>query len=248
MHSTQQRVQIAALNSRSESLIAGLQKTSLIDYPGKVSCVVFLTGCNFTCPYCHNPELARGQCPERIGRNALLDFLEQRRTLLDGVVVSGGEPTLWAGLNDLCREFRNLGMAIKLDTNGSRPNVLQGLIRDGLVDYIAMDLKTVPDDYGPPLCNEKAGPAVLRSIAAIMDGGVDYEFRTTCVRPFVTEARMRFMAAAIQGARRLILQRFNPQKTLDPGYGHASRAGLSMDQMQSLQQLAAPFVESCFIR
>jgi pyruvate formate lyase activating enzyme len=227
---------------------AGLQKTSLIDYPGKVSCVAFLTGCNFTCPYCHNPELARGQYPERIDLNALITFLNQRRTLLDGVVISGGEPTLWAELDALCREFRDLGLAIKLDTNGSRPKIIEALIRDGLVDYIAMDLKTAPEDYGPPLCDEKASPAVLRSIGAIMGGGVDYEFRTTCVDPFVTEARIRPMAAAIQGARRLVLQRFNPEKTLDPDYGGASQASLSMARMQSLQRLAAPYVESCSIR
>lgn len=232
----------------SSIVAAGLQKTSLIDYPGKVSCVVFLTGCNFTCPYCHNPELARGQYPERIERNDLLAFLDQRRTLLDGVVVSGGEPTLRTDLNTLCREFRDLGMAVKLDTNGSRPEVIEALIRDGLVDYIAMDLKTAPRDYGPPLCDKKAGPAVLRSIETIMAGGVDHEFRTTCVRPFVTETRMHLMAAAIQGARRLFLQRFNPQKTLDSGYGSASQAGLTMEQIQSLQRLAAPYVESCSIR
>jgi pyruvate formate lyase activating enzyme len=111
-----------------------------------------------------------------------------------------------------------------------------------------MDLKTAPKAYGPPLCPENASPAVLRSIGAIMSSGVEYEFRTTCVRPFVTEARMRSMAIAVQGARRLVLQRFNPQKTLDPGYGEASQAGLSIEQMRSLQQLAAPFVESCSIR
>jgi pyruvate formate lyase activating enzyme len=228
--------------------IAGLQKTSLIDYPGKVSCVVFLSGCNFTCPYCHNPELARGQYPERIDWTDLLAFVDQRRALLDGVVISGGEPTLLPGLHALCRDLRNLGTAIKLDTNGSRPDVIETLLRDELADYIAMDLKTAPQDYGPPLCNEKAGPAVLRSIAAIMSSGVEYEFRTTCVHPFVTEARMRAMAAAVRGARRWILQRFNPQKTLDPGLGCDTRARLSMEQMQSLQQLAAPYVQSCSIR
>ncbi len=235
-------------NVRSTIIAAGLQKTSLIDYPGKVSCVAFLAGCNFTCPYCHNPELARGQYPERIDLKTLLAFVNQRRSLLDGVVISGGEPTLRAGLNELCRQLRNIGMAIKLDTNGSRPDVIEALFQDGLVDFIAMDLKTEPKAYGPPLCPENASPAVLRSIGAIMSSGVEYEFRTTCVRPFVTEARMRSMAIAVQGARRLVLQRFNPQKTLDPGYGEASQAGLSIEQMRSLQQLATPFVESCSIR
>jgi pyruvate formate lyase activating enzyme len=228
--------------------VAGLQKTSLIDYPGKVSCVVFLTGCNFTCPYCHNPELARGQYPERIDPVDLLAFLDQRRTFLDGVVISGGEPTLWAGLSDLCRQIRNIGLAIKLDTNGSRPGVIEALIRNGLVDYIAMDLKTAPEYYGPPLCDEKVGAVVHRSIATIMAGSANYEFRTTCVRPFITEKRMHALARAIQGARRLVLQQFNPQKTLDPCYQHTSQPHLTMEQMHSLRRLADPFVESCSIR
>jgi pyruvate formate lyase activating enzyme len=236
------------LNSSSEFIIAGLQKTSLIDYPGKVSCVVFLSGCNFTCPYCHNPELAKGQFPERIELNALLAFLEQRRTFLDGVVISGGEPTLRGDLAALCRTVKALGLAVKLDTNGSHPEVIEALVEDGLVDYIAMDLKTAPELYGPPLCADKAGPAILKSIATIMTGCVDYEFRTTCVRPFVTQGQIRSMAMAIRGARRFILQRFISSKTLDAGYRHSSRAGLSMEQMQSLQQLAAPLVESCSIR
>jgi pyruvate formate lyase activating enzyme len=213
-----------------------------------VSCVVFLTGCNFTCPYCHNPELARGQFPERIKLNALLAFLEQRRRFLDGVVISGGEPTLWNGLAALCRAVRGLGLPVKLDTNGSRPDTVKALIRDGLVDYIAMDLKTDPELYGPPLCAEKTGPAILKSIAAIMSSDVDYEFRTTCVQPFVTEAKIRRMAMAVRGARRFILQGFNSSKTLDSAYLHSSPSGPPMEQMQSLRQLADPFVESCSIR
>jgi pyruvate formate lyase activating enzyme len=232
----------------STIIAAGIQKTSLIDFPGRVSCVVFLTGCNFSCPYCHNPELARGQYPERIDREALFAFLDQRRNLLDGVVISGGEPTLWDDLDALCRKIRDLGMTVKLDTNGSRPDVIEALSRNGLVDYIAMDLKTAPEHYGPPLCDQKVRPAVLRSIDVIMTGGVDYEFRTTCVRPFVSESRMRPMAEAIRGARRLILQRFNPQKALAPDYENISQAGLAMEELISLQRLVAPFVESCSIR
>jgi len=227
---------------------AGLQKTSLIDFPGRVSCVVFLTGCNFRCPYCHNPELAQGQYPERISIAALKDFLARRRSLLDGVVITGGEPTLQPDLAALCRAVRDLGLAVKLDTNGSRPEELKALIRAGLVDYIAMDLKTAPDSYGPPLCAENEGPAVLESIRAIMTSGVDYEYRTTCVRPFVDDVRIRSMASAIKGTRRFILQTFNPSKTLDPDFGLASRHGLSAEQMQSLQRLAASDVISCSIR
>jgi pyruvate formate lyase activating enzyme len=229
-------------------VVAGLQKTSLIDFPGRVSCVVFLTGCNFSCPYCHNPELARGHFPERISMPDLNVFLARRRTLLDGVVISGGEPTLWPDLDGLCRAVRDLGLAVKLDTNGSRPEVLQALMRANLVDYIAMDLKTAPEHYGPPLCGRDAGTAVLKSIKTVMTGGVDYEFRTTCVAPFVDEARIHAMALAIKGARRFILQTFNPSKTLDPGYGLAAHPGLSNKQMQSLQKLATPLVQTCTIR
>ena len=248
MHSTQRKALIATLNPGSEFFIAGLQKTSLIDYPGKVSCVVFLAGCNFTCPYCHNPELALGRYPERIDLKTLLAFIAQRRSLLDAVVISGGEPTLRTGLGGLCRQLRNLGMAVKLDTNGSRPSAIETLLRENLVDFIAMDLKTAPEEYGPPLCDEDAGPAVLRSINIIMTAGVDYEFRTTCVHPFVDETRMRSMAVTVQGARRLVLQRFNPRKTLDSGFESHSQAGLSLERMKALKRLASPFVKSCSIR
>ena len=232
----------------SALVAAGLQKTSLIDFPGRVSCVVFLAGCNFSCPYCHNPALARGQYPERIAMPALIDFLARRRTLLEGVVITGGEPTLWPNLDALCRAVSDLGLAVKLDTNGSRPEELKALIRSGLVDYIAMDLKTAPVNYGPPLCSENAGPAVLKSIEAIMASGVDYEFRTTCVGPFVDEVHMRSMVSAIKGARRFILQTFNPSQTLDPDYCTSPHPGLSRQQMLSLQRLAAPFVAVCSIR
>ena len=227
-------------------IIAGLQKTSLIDFPGRVSCVVFLTGCNFRCPYCHNPDLALGRYPTRISPAALIDLLAQRRVLLDGIVISGGEPTLWPQLPELCLQFRQLGLALKLDTNGSRPEMVRALIRDGLVDYIAMDLKSAPEDYGPPWAPEGSGDMVRQSIDVVMGGGVDYEFRTTCAPGFVDAVRIKAMAGAIRGARRFILQKFNPQTVLDPEYSH--NAGTDNGQITALAQLAAPFVQSCTIR
>jgi pyruvate formate lyase activating enzyme len=227
-------------------IIAGLQKTSLIDFPGMVSCVVFLTGCNFRCPYCHNPDLALGRYPARIPMAALADLLVQRRKLLDGVVISGGEPTLSAQLPDLCLQLRQMGLAVKLDTNGSRPEMVAALIQERLVDYIAMDLKSVPGHYGPPWAPEGTGDAVRRSIDAVMNGGVDYEFRTTCAPGFVDAARIEEMAMAIKGARRFILQRFNPMTVLDPEYGRSVVAACA--QLTALARLAAPFVESCTIR
>ena len=227
---------------------AGLQKISLIDFPGRVSCVIFLTGCNFKCPYCHNPELAQGQYTDRIPMQDLITFLDLRRSFLDGAVISGGEPTLHPDLDTLCRAVKDFGLDVKLDTNGSRPGAIAALIRESLVDYIAMDLKTAPEHYAPDLCSENVGSAVLESIKIIMDSGVDYEFRTTCVSPFVDTQRVQSMALAVKGARRLVLQKFNSSKTLDSAYCQAAYRGLSHADMQSLRNRFLPLVASCTIR
>jgi len=229
-------------------IVAGLHKNSLIDFPGRVSCVVFLTGCNFHCPYCHNPDLARGRYPTRIERKALLAFLDQRRHWLDGVVISGGEPTLHPDLAGLCREIRELGMALKLDTNGSRPEVLADLLQERLLDYIAMDLKTAPDRYAPYFSAPEDGPRVLRSIRLIMESAPCYEFRTTCVRPFVDDAAMTRIARIIRGARQYTLQNFQPACLLDKDYFKGQSPALPADEITRLQSLMAPWVERCQIR
>ena len=229
--------------------VAGLQKTSLIDYPGRVSCVVFLTGCNFRCPYCHNPELALGRYPARIALAELSAFLAKRLTLLDGVVITGGEPTLHAELPVLCRHIRDMGLAVKLDTNGTHPQMLEELIREGLLDYVAMDLKTALDTYHPSWCPAGSGASVRQSIQVIMSSGVDYEFRTTCAPGFVDESLMARMAVAIRGARRYFLQNFNPAIMLDPDYCHMrSCRQLSTKEMNALAEIAAPLVASCSVR
>jgi pyruvate formate lyase activating enzyme len=233
-------------------ILAGLQKSSLIDFPDKICCVVFVTGCNFTCPFCHNPELARGRFPQRITPDQLLAFLEPRRTLLEGVTISGGEPTLAPGLATLCRAIRGLGLAVKLDTNGSRPEVLARLIEERLLDYIAMDIKTDLAHYGPPLvAAEEAKPigaSLRQSIQRIMASGLDYEFRTTCVRPFVDENSIIDIARAIQGARRYVLQPFRDVSLLDPLFFAGQAGGFSPSEMERLRAAAAPMVARCHIR
>ncbi len=229
-------------------VFAGLQKHSLIDYPGKVSCVAFVTGCNFQCPYCHNPDLARGNYPQRISEKAFLAFLTPRLSFLDGVVVTGGEPTLQPGLAELCRTLGAMGLAVKLDTNGSRPDVLLRLIECSCIDSIAMDLKTDLQGYGPPLCRKSMGAEIEKSIRIIMDSGLDYEFRTTCAPPFVDEARMGRMACSIRGAKRYILQACNPGDMLDADFFNGMAPRLSEEQMTRLRQIAAPLVASCGIR
>jgi pyruvate formate lyase activating enzyme len=230
--------------------IGGLQKTSMIDFPGRISCVIFLSGCNFDCPFCHNPELVR-EPPGRVCPHtpeSILGFLADRRNFLDGVVISGGEPTLQSDLAALCRKIKAMGFSVKLDTNGSRPRVVQALLEENLIDYVAMDLKTDPTHYPAFFRNGVRLEALLASIRLIMESGVDYEFRTTCVKPWVTPETVRGICGLIHGARRYILQRFRPEGVLQPEY-FARRSGrLSPAEMHALKSLAAPCVQECSIR
>lgn len=227
---------------------AGLQKNSLIDYPGKLSSVIFLSGCNFTCPYCHNPDLARGNYPQSLHLGQLVSFLNQRKRLLDGVVITGGEPTLHDDLALWCCTFKEMGYSIKLDTNGSRPDVLARLIQDKQIDFIAMDIKTALENYAPPLCQKTARAKVAQSIDLVLSSQLAYEFRTTCVAPFVDEKQMVHMAAAIKGARQYTLQAYQSVPVLDAAYFEDRPPGLPKADIKQLQQIAAPFVQSCTIR
>ena len=165
--------------------IVGLQKMTLLDYPGKVACTVFLGGCNFRCPFCHNGGLLDGDAPAVMTAEELLAFLKGRRGLLDGVCITGGEPTLSHELPQWMTEIKQLGFAVKLDTNGSRPKVLKQLVEAGLVDYVAMDVKNSPDRYAATVGLSCAPlDALEESLRFLMEGKVDYELRTTVVREF----------------------------------------------------------------
>lgn len=196
--------------------IGGLQKVSLIDYPGQICAAVFLRGCNFRCPFCHNPELVE---PARytpcVDEEEVLSFLRQRSGRLDAVTVTGGEPTLQPELPRLLRQLKDMGYLVKLDTNGSRPVVLERLMEDNLVDYIAMDVKGPLEKY--PVLTGVAGCAeeIRRSIAVIMAGTVAYEFRTTVVRSLLSREDLVAAARLVRHARRYVLQRFVPAATLD---------------------------------
>ena len=169
--------------------IVGLQKMTLLDYPGKVACTVFLGGCNFRCPFCHNSELLEADTPSYMEPEALLTFLQKRQGILDGVCITGGEPTLQKDLPQLLRSIKALGYPIKLDTNGCRPQMLRQLVSDGLVDYVAMDIKNSPERYGLTVGLEKPDlRAMEESIRFLLSGAVDYELRTTVVLPLHTEA------------------------------------------------------------
>lgn len=191
-------------------LISGLQKLTLLDYPGRVACTVFTGGCNFRCPFCHNAPLV---LPEQLAQDTdeeqVLSFLKKRVGVLDGVAITGGEPLLHKDIGDFLAKVKALGYQIKLDTNGSFPELLMELVKAGLVDRVAMDIKNAPACYG-----ETAGVAGLdlaaieRSKDFLLSGAVDYEFRTTVVKGLHDEERLKEAARWISGAREYYLQQF----------------------------------------
>lgn len=180
--------------------IVGLQKMTLLDYPGKVACTVFLGGCNFRCPFCHNGGLLDGDAPEVMTASELLNFLKGRRGLLDGVCITGGEPTLSPQLPQLLADIKALGFDVKLDTNGSHPKVLKQLVEAQLVDYVAMDVKNCPDRYAATVGLSRAPLEDLEeSLRFLMKSGVDYELRTTVVRDFHDKDAILAMGKWIYG-------------------------------------------------
>ncbi|MFA5258297.1 MAG: anaerobic ribonucleoside-triphosphate reductase activating protein [Opitutales bacterium] len=196
-----------------------MQKTSLIDFPGRVAAVVFTQGCNMRCPYCHNPSLVLpGKFEEPLDEAALFEFLERRKGRLDGVVISGGEPTVHRDLPDFIRRVRALGFDVKLDTNGSNPAMLAAMLAVDLLDYVAMDLKGDPGRYAD-FCGAAIPEASIRaSVDMIIHSGVDHEFRTTAVPGMHTLEGLKALADLVQGADRYAVQVFRPGTCLNPDY------------------------------
>lgn len=225
--------------------IQGLQKMTLLDYPGRVACTVFLGGCDFRCPFCHNGELVVGCPPPELDSGALLAFLKKRQGLLDGVCVTGGEPLLRPDLGDLLAAIKELGYPIKLDTNGTHPDALRQLAERELVDYVAMDVKNSPARYaetaGVPELD--LGP-IRESVSWLLSGPVDYEFRTTVVRQFHDGDAFRAIGPWLAGARRYFLQSFVERDTvLRPGLEACSK-----EELESFAALLRPFVPGVELR
>ncbi|MBN2280916.1 MAG: anaerobic ribonucleoside-triphosphate reductase activating protein [Candidatus Marinimicrobia bacterium] len=199
--------------------IAALQKTSLIDYPGEIAAVLFTQGCNFRCPYCHNPELVDPglfTTPKNI--EEILKFLEIRKGLLDGVVITGGEPTLHQDLPELMQRIKNLGYKIKLDTNGTNPTMLRRVIDEALVDYIAMDYKAPLNKYSWVVRAEVNLNDIIESMELIKGSGISYEFRTTVVEQLLAPVDIEIIKAEIGSGEKYCIQKFNPTKTLDQDF------------------------------
>ncbi len=189
--------------------ISGLQKLTLLDFPGKLAATVFLGGCNFRCPFCHNASLVLtpGKC-ERISEEEFLDFLISRKGKLGGVCITGGEPTMYPGLKEFIRKIKNMSFAVKLDTNGTNPELVKELISEGLVDYIAMDIKNAPERYRETVGCEVDMEKINKSVELLLSGKVDYEFRTTVVRELHKISDFESISDWIKGAKRYFLQTF----------------------------------------
>lgn len=229
--------------------IKGLQKLTLIDYPQKIACTVFLAGCNFRCPWCYSPELV---LPERIKempdvkKEDFFQFLDERKGKIEGVVICGGEPTISKELPEFAREIKEKGFLVKLDTNGSNPKALKGIIKAGYVDFIAMDVKVPLERYTEVEGLNAKKEDIKESIEIIKGSGVEYEFRTTVVPGVHEEEDIMRIAKEIAPADNYFLQNFLPEKTLKKNFLHKNP--FSKEQMEGFKEAARQYVKTCQVR
>jgi pyruvate formate lyase activating enzyme len=227
--------------------ISGLQKTSLLDYPDKVSAIIFTQGCGFRCGYCHNPELIPVAKEGGFGTEEILEFLKKRKKVLDAIVITGGEPTLQKDLPEFIQAVKNLGYLVKLDTNGTNPEMLEKLIKKKLIDYIAMDIKAPLRGYDRVTQVKVDKERIKKSIKLIMKSGLDYEFRSTILPQLHTSQDIKAMARMIKGAKKYYLQTFlNQGKIWDKSL--AAAQAFSSKEMRELARACSEFVEKCEVR
>jgi len=229
--------------------IGGLQKLTLIDYPGRLATTVFLTGCNFRCPFCYASELV---LPEKIKNQPKISekdffkFLKERKELLEAVTICGGEPTVSKGLLPLIKKIKKMGFFVKLDTNGSDPQLLKKLINGKLVDYVAMDIKGPKKKYGKFTGLKVDVKKIQESIDVLKEGKVDYEFRSTIVPTLHKKEDVIEMAKWIRGAKKYYLQNFRPEKTIDPKFEKIKP--YPPEFILEIQKAISPFFETCQVR
>lgn len=232
-------------------LISGIQKFTLLDYPGKTACVVFTPGCNFRCGYCHNSEFVLPELINKIKDNfipekAFFNFLKIRRGLLEGVVITGGEPTIQADLIPFIKKIKALGFLVKLDTNGNCSSVIRQALEEKLLDYIAMDIKTSLNEY-QNLAGKQANPINIRqSIELIKNSGIDYEFRTTLLKQTHNDIIIKEIGELLQGSTRYFLQTFRPGQVLDPKF--VEYHAFTLPEMEIIAEFFRKFVQHVEVR
>jgi len=222
--------------------IAGLQKTTLLDYPGHIACTVFLAGCNLRCPFCHNASLLLR--PQTLmSQDELLAFLQTRRRKLDGVCITGGEPTLYQDLPQLLDAIKRLGFLTKLDTNGTRPQALKAVLDAGLVDYVAMDIKNSPDKYAVTCGGPEVLDAVRESVSLLEASAVEHEFRTTVLHPFHTPEDLTAIGQWLSGTQHYFIQAF-----VDSGDLIGSGQAMTEQELHALLDAVKPHIPNAQLR
>jgi pyruvate formate lyase activating enzyme len=248
-------------------IIGGMQKFSLLDYPGHVSAIIFTQGCNFRCGFCYNPMLvwprevsevknksalkkenkAGNEKGQYLKEDDLFRFLKARKGKIDGVVISGGEPTIHKDLPEFIKKIKKAGFKVKLDTNGSNPLMLKNLIKEDLIDYIAMDIKSSKDKYEKAIGKKIDFNKIKKSVKIIMDSGLPYEFRTTLVRGVAGKDEIKKAGRIIKGAEKWFLQSFNPDlDLLDKEYKKIKK--YNWKEMEEMREIGEKFVKRCKVR
>lgn len=227
--------------------IKGLQKTSLIDYPGKVVCTIFLAGCNFRCPYCQNPDLIEApDKPPTIKEEEIIDYLKKRRKWLDGICISGGEPTVHNGLIDFIKRIKKENFLVKLDTNGANPGMIKELLDKNLINFISMDIKTSLDKYDNVAKVKVNKTDIQRSIDLIRNSNIDYEFRSTILPKLHSEEDIKKIGEWLNGSKKFVLQQFRPKICLDKSY--EKEKPFSKQEMEKFKKLLEPYFGNVEIR
>ena len=225
--------------------LAGLQKLTLIDYPNKMACIIFTVGCNFKCPFCHNASLVNGT-EDYIDEECVLDFLKKRKGILEGVVITGGEPLLNGDIADFLDKIKQIGYPVKLDTNGTNPKLLKELVNKKLVDYVAMDIKNSFENYISATGNVKLNlEAINESIDFLLEGAVDYEFRTTVVKGIHTTQDIVSIAKRIKNANKYFLQQYKPS---DENLSPDGLSEFSKEEMNALLLEASKYNSNVNLR
>jgi pyruvate formate lyase activating enzyme len=224
-------------------VISGIKGTSLIDYPGKVAAVIYMSRCNFRCPFCHNSGLVLEKGVEILSDKDVFSMLDLRHGFIDGVVITGGEPTIYSGIEELIGGIKGLGFAVKLDTNGYNPSMLEDLLTRGLIDFVAMDIKTSLEKYHLAAGINIDTPVIIESVELIKNSGIGHEFRTTCVPSLVCDEDIEKVIKLVGRTSHLTLQQFQPENTLDPHYSMV--APYSKEILLDFLRIAQQNVASC---
>ena len=229
-------------------LIKGLQKTTLLDYPGKLACTVFLAGCNLRCGYCYNSDLAiRHHKIPTISQEHFFDFLKSKKQILEGVAITGGEPTIHPDLPEFAHKIKELGFSLKLDTNGTNPSMVESMLNQGLIDYIAMDIKSCPREYSMVCGVDVSLRDIRRTVDIIKNSHIDHEFRTTVIPDMISDEHIRQIADLVAGAKKFAIQQFMANsKTIDAKY--RTMDSVRESELHSFAEILTPYVGEVVVR